>query len=102
MILEESTPREEKNDITLYFNGTSLKGTILSAEEYYAYPANSIYSELYVESIKKPREPHIEQFEKDGNINAFPDQLSQVFLHLLHSEGTIQIRLSDVVAFSFD
>ena len=102
-VAEEKLAIEDRSDITMYFNGGTIEGKIISDEEYYDRPENNRYKDVYYNCIKIPREPFIKYFEETGSVDGFPDNLRQVHLHILNSSNkSIQIRLADVVAFSFD
>lgn len=99
---ETTKPLNNRKNVKLYFNGTFLEGRFLSEDEYYDYPENKPYQQLYEEVIKNPRVPHIQQYQESGSTHGFPDNLRQGYLHLVTSSSqTIQIRLADIVAFSF-
>ena len=103
MVAEEKLVLEDRSNITLYVNGGTIEGRVISDNEYYDRPENNKYKDIYYNCIKTPREPFIEYFEKTGSVDGFPDNLRQVHLHILSSSNkSIQIRLADVVAFSFD
>ena len=103
MVFEEKLELRDRSNITLYFNGNTTEGIIISDDEYYNRQENNKYKEIYYECIKNPREPCIKRFQETGNLDEFPDNLRQVHLHILNSSGgSIQVRLADVVAFSFN
>lgn len=103
MLAEEKLTIADRSNITMYVNGGTIQGKIISDEEYYARPENNKYKDIYYDYIKIPREPFIKHFEETGELQGFPDNLRQVHLHILDLLGkSIQIRLADIVAFSFD
>ena len=100
---EESLSPSERNPITIFSNGFEFKGKIITDNEYYDLILNRKYKEIYEEHVKKPRTKHIEEYNSSGDLSNFPDQLRQGYLHLLDFSGkSYQIRVADIIAFSFD
>lgn len=100
---EESLSPQERSSIAVFSNGFEFKGKILTDTEYYELISNRKYGAIYDESIKKPRDKHVEEYDKSGDLNNFPDRLRQGYLHLLGFSGrSYQIRIADIIGFSFD
>lgn len=103
IIHEENLVIDEKSSITIFFNGTSITGKLLSDDQYYNLKSNMKYKEIYEKYIKAPREPYIKNLKENKNINEFPDNLKQAFLYIITESGeSMQIRIADVAGFSFN
>lgn len=103
IVKESDLPLSKRNQISILINGQEFFGKILTQQEYYERPLNNKYKNLHHEVIEKEREKCISSFEKTQNLDVFPDKLRQIFLHLLTDSGrSYQLRVADIVGFSFD
>lgn len=103
IVKETDLPSSKRAQISILINGQEFSGKILTHQEYYDRPLNNKYKDLHHEVIEIEREKCISSFEKDQNLDVFPDTLRQIFLHLLSDSGrSYQFRVADIVGFSFD
>ncbi|MFH7804057.1 hypothetical protein [Acinetobacter sp. BSP-53] len=100
---ESNLPFSDRCKITVLINGREISGKLLTPKEYYDRPMNNRYKNLYFEEIEAEREKHIDVFSETQSLSEFPDELRQIFLHLLADNSkSYQLRVADIVGYSFD
>ena len=103
MVAESNLPLSDRCKINALINGREISGKLLTPEEYYDLPANNKYKKLYFEEIEAERKKHIDVLNETKSLSQFPDELRQIFLHLLADNSrSYQLRVADIVGYSFD